>query len=154
MRVFFDTNILVYLFDADAADKKEQARARFETEASAGRVLLSTQVLQEFYVSVTRKLSVPLEPEAAEEVVRNFSMLPIIGVNAERVLLAISRSRRMQLSFWDTLIIETALSGGANRLLTEDLQHGQIIDGLLIENPFLVEQKPSRNGRNGVGPSQ
>ena len=89
-------------------------------------------------MSVRRKLSVPLEPEAAEEVVRNLSMLPIIGVNAERVLLAISRSSRMQLSFWDALIIETALSGGANRLLTEELQHGQTIDGLLIENPFFV----------------
>ena len=93
MRVFFDTNILVYLFDNDAADKKEQACARFKTETSAGRVLLSTQVLQEFYVAVTKKLLVPLEPEAAEEVVRNLSRLPIIGVNAERVLSAISRSR-------------------------------------------------------------
>ena len=141
MRVFFDTNILVYLFDNDAADKKEQARARFKTETSAGRVLLSTQVLQEFYVAVTRKLLVPLEPEAAKGVVRNLSRLPIIDVNAERVLSAISRSRRMQLSFWDALIIETALSGGADRLLTEDLQHGQTIDGLLIENPFLSKSQ-------------
>jgi predicted nucleic acid-binding protein len=136
MRVFFDTNILVYMFDSDAAEKKERACTRFEKESASGRVMLSTQVLQEFYVAVTRKLSVPLEPEAAEEIVRNLSLLPIIGVNAERVLSAISRSRKMQLSFWDTLIIETALSGGANRLLTEDLQHGQTIEGLLIENPF------------------
>ena len=100
--------------------------------------MLSTQVLQEFYVAVTRKLSVPLEPEVAEEVVRNLSRLPIIGVNAERVISAIGRSRKMQLSFWDALIIETALSGGANRLLTEDLQHEQAIDGLLIENPFFA----------------
>lgn len=139
MRVFFDTNILVYLFDADAADKKEQACARFETEATAGLVLLSTQVLQEFYVAVTRKLSVPLEAETAEAVVRNLSALPILGIDAERILTAIGRSRRMQLSFWDALIIETALAGGAARLLTEDLQHGQIIDGLQIENPFITE---------------
>jgi predicted nucleic acid-binding protein len=139
MRVFFDTNILVYLFDADAADKKEQACVRFETEATAGLVLLSTQVLQEFYVAVTRKLSVPLEAETAEAVVRNLSALPILGIDAERILAAIGRSRRMQLSFWDALIIETALAGGAARLLTEDLQHGQIIDGLQIENPFITE---------------
>jgi predicted nucleic acid-binding protein len=56
MRTFFDTNILVYLFDADADEKKAQATARFETEVAAGRALLSTQVLQEFYVVVTRKL--------------------------------------------------------------------------------------------------
>lgn len=138
MRVFFDTNILVYLFDADAAKKKEQALARFETEASAGLVLLSTQVLQEFYVAVTRKLAVPLEAETAEAVVRSLSALPIIGIDADRIIAAIGRSRRMQLSFWDALIIETALAGGADRLLTEDLQHGQIIDGLKIENPFLT----------------
>lgn len=137
MRTFFDTNILVYLFDTDADDKKARACVRFETEASAGRALLSTQVLQEFYVVVTRKLSVPLEPEAAEEIVRNLSLLPVIGIDTEKILAAIGRSQKMQLSFWDALIIETALAGGASRLLTEDLQHGQIIDGLQIENPFL-----------------
>ena len=137
MRVFFDTNILVYLFDADAPHKKELARECFETEASSGKVLLSTQVLQEFYVAVTRKLSVCLEPETAEAVVRDLSTLPIIGIDADRILAAIGRNRRLQLSFWDALIIETALAGGADRLLTEDLQHGQNIDGLLIENPFI-----------------
>jgi predicted nucleic acid-binding protein len=139
MRTFFDTNILVYMFDADAPEKKEKARARFETEVSKGRILLSTQVLQEFYVTVTKKLSVPLEPEPAESVVRNLAALPILGIDAERVIAAIGRSRRSQFSFWDALVIETALAGGANRLLTEDLQHGQIIDGLHIENPFLAK---------------
>jgi predicted nucleic acid-binding protein len=137
MRVFFDTNILVYLFDSDAAEKKELACARFETDAAAGRALLSTQVLQEFYVTVTRKLAVPLDSETAEAVVRNFSTLPIVGIDAERILAAITRSRRLQLSFWDALIIETALIGGAGSLLTEDMQHGMAIDGLQIENPFL-----------------
>lgn len=144
MRTFFDTTILVYLFDADADDKKAQARARFETEATAGRALLSTQVLQEFYVVVTRKLSVPLESETAEEIVRNLSLLPVIGIDTEKILAAIGRSQKMQLSFWDALIIETALAGGATRLLTEDLQHGQIIDGLQIENPFLPRRRNYR----------
>jgi predicted nucleic acid-binding protein len=139
MRVFFDTNILVYLFDNDNPDKKERACARFETEASAGRALLSTQVLQEFYEAVTRKLAVPLEPETAEAVVRNLSLLPIIGIDSERILAAIGRCRALKLSFWDALIIESALAGGATRLLTEDLQHGRIIDSLLIENPFVSE---------------
>lgn len=136
MRVFFDTNILVYLFDADAADKQTQARDRFQAEASAGRTLLSTQVLQEFYVAVTRKLAVPLEPEAAEEVVRNLAVLPVVRIDPERILAAIVKSRRLQLSFWDALIVEAALAGGAECLLTEDLQHGQTIETLRIENPF------------------
>lgn len=137
MRVFFDTNILVYLYDADAAEKKDRARDLFETEATAGHIVLSTQVLQEFYVVVTRKLAVPLDPEAAEDVVRNLSILPIVHIDAERILAAIGWSRQLQFSFWDALIIEAALTGGADRLLSEDLQHGQVIDGLRIENPFI-----------------
>jgi predicted nucleic acid-binding protein len=138
MRVFFDTNILVYLFDADNADKKNLARATFEAAAATGQLVLSTQVLQEFYVAVTKKLAVPLDAETAEAVVRNLSVLPLIGIDAEKILGAIGRSRRMQFSFWDALIIETALAAGAARLLTEDLQHGQVIDGLRVENPFLI----------------
>jgi predicted nucleic acid-binding protein len=137
MRTFFDTNIIVYLFDDDAVDKKETASTLFQKEAYAGTALLSTQVLQEFYVVVTKKLQVPLEPAVAEGVVRNLSLLPVIGIDSEKILSAIGRSQHMQLSLWDALIIETALAGGAVRLLTEDLQHGQNIDGLRIENPFI-----------------
>jgi predicted nucleic acid-binding protein len=136
MRVFFDTNVLVYLFDADDLAKKELACARLEAEASAGRALLSTQVLQEFYVSVTRKLSVPLASETAEEIVRDLSMMPIVAIDTERILAAIHRSPMLRLSFRDALIIEAAMAGGADRLLTEDMQHGQVIEGLRIENPF------------------
>lgn len=145
MRVFFDTNVLVYLFDVDDEVKKELASARFEAEASAGRVLLSTQVLQEFYVSVTRKLSVPLAPEIAESVVRDLSLLPIVAIDAERILGAIQRSRMLGLSFWDALIVEAALAGGAGCLLSEDMQHGQVIEGLRIENPFwgILQKYPS-----------
>ena len=137
MRSFFDTNILVYMFDDDALVKKERACQLFETEASAGRAILSTQVLQEFYVSVTRKLAVPLDSESAEDVVRNLSVLPVIRIDIEKILAAIGRSRRMNVSFWDSLIIEAALAGGATRLFSEDLQHGRAIDGLRIENPFI-----------------
>lgn len=100
-------------------------------------MLLSTQVLQEFYVVVTKKLLEPLEPDAAESVVRDLSCLPVVAINFDNVLSAIGRSRKMVLSLWDALIIETALIGGATRLISEDLQHGQVIDGLQIENPFL-----------------
>jgi len=137
MRVFFDTNILVYLYDADEPDKKERACEIFETEASAGRALLSTQVLQEFYVTVTGKLAVPLDPKTAEDVVRNLAVLPLVQIDAEIILAAIGRSHLLRFSFWDSLIVEAAVAGGADRLLSEDLQHGQVIDGLKIENPFI-----------------
>jgi predicted nucleic acid-binding protein len=100
---FFDTNLLVCLFDADADEKKAQASARFETEVAAGRALLSTQVLQEFYVVVTRKLSVPLEPETAAAVVRNLSLLSVINIDTGTILAAIGRCQKTQLSFWDAL---------------------------------------------------
>lgn len=134
---FFDTNVLVYMYDDDEPEKKSRAIAVFEEEIEAGRAALSTQVLQEFYVNVVRKLQTPLSPERAEARVRDFSNLSLVRVDAHLILAAIARSRVMQFSFWDALVMEAALAAGADRLLTEDLQHGQVIDGMLIENPFL-----------------
>lgn len=136
-RSFFDTNLLIYLFDKDEPEKKAGAQEVFEREARAGRAVLSTQVLQEFYVNVTRKLTPPLSSEVAEEKVRDFSKLPLVRVETAMILSAIVRSREYAFSFWDALIVESALKGGADCLLTEDLQHGQVIEGLRIENPFL-----------------
>ena len=136
-RSFFDTNVLVYLFDEDEPEKKARAQEIYGREARAGRAVLSTQVLQEFYVNVTHKLSPPLSSEVAEERVRDFSGLTLVRTEADTILSAIVRSREYMLYFWDALIVESALRGGADRLLTEDLQHGQIIEGLRIENPFL-----------------
>jgi predicted nucleic acid-binding protein len=136
MSSFFDTNILVYLFDGDAPDKRSRAQELLEREVAGGRAILSTQVLQEFYVAVTRKLSEPLSAEVAEQAVRDLAALPVTQVDARMVLSAIGRSRSMKFSFWDALIIEAALASGARRLLTEDLQHGQEIEGVRIENPF------------------
>lgn len=137
MRTFFDTNILIYLFDEDAPEKKNLAQELFERETDAGRAVLSTQVLQEFYVAVTKKMADPLSPEIAENVVRNFAELPLIQIDSTLILTAIGKSRSLGFSFWDALIIAAALSGGAECLFTEDLQHGQIIDEMRIENPFV-----------------
>jgi predicted nucleic acid-binding protein len=136
-RSFFDTNVLVYLFDNSEPEKKARAQEALHREVAAGRAALSTQVLQEFYVNVTRKLASPLPTEVAEARVRDFSRLPLVRVDAPLILAAIARSRRMGFSFWDALILEAALAAGADRLLTEDLQHGQEIEGLRVENPFL-----------------
>ncbi len=135
---FFDTNILVYLFDADAPAKRDQARDLFRSEVDAGRFVTSTQVLQEFYVAVTRKLVSPLAAEDAEEAVAALAELAITPIDPPLILQGIRRSREMQVSFWDALIIEAALAAGAGRLLTEDLQHGREIAGLKIENPFTM----------------
>lgn len=137
MRAFFDTNVLVYLFDADAPDKQKRARSLLDEEVRSGRAVLSTQVLQEFYVAVTRKLATPLSEASAEQAVRHLAALPVVQVDTETVLHAISRSHSDTLSFWDSLIIEAALHAGAKRLYSEDLQPGRRFDMLVVDNPFL-----------------
>lgn len=137
MRSFLDTNVLVYVFDHDAPDKQRTARELLRSETLAGRAVISTQVLQELYVASTRKLNRPLSPEVAEGVVRDLSALPVVQVDSAMVLSAITRSRTALLSFWDALIVESALVGGAARLYTEDLQHRQRFDALEVVNPFV-----------------
>ena len=134
---FLDTNVLLYLFDNREPDKKAAAQELIEKEVEADRASLSTQVLQEFYVNVTRQLAHPLSPEEAEARVRDFSRLPLVQVDVPLILAAIARSQRMSFSLWDAMIVEAALKAGADRLFTEDLQHGQVIEGMRVENPFL-----------------
>jgi predicted nucleic acid-binding protein len=135
-RRFLDTNVLVYLFDIDAPEKKAAVTGLFEREGASGLLILSTQVLQEFYVVVTRKLARPLAPEVAEQAVRDFATWPVRQVTPALILSAIRRSIASRLSFWDALIVETAIDAGATAILTEDLQHGQVIDGVRVVNPF------------------
>lgn len=136
MRAFFDTNVLVYLFDGDAPDKRALARSLLQREADAGRATLSTQVLQEFFVTVTRKLAVPVGYEQAERAVRSLTELSVVQIDAGLVLVGIELTRRLQISLWDALIVGAALQSGSTVLYTEDLQHGQRIDGLTVANPF------------------
>jgi predicted nucleic acid-binding protein len=137
MRSFFDTNVLVYLFDRDAPDKQETSRTLFANEAQSGRLIISTQVLQELYVTVTRKLAKSLPAKDAEQTIRHLATFPVIRVEIEHIRGATRRCQVLGFSFWDALIIETALSGGSTILYTEDLQHGQVIDGLKIVNPYV-----------------
>jgi predicted nucleic acid-binding protein len=138
MRRFFDTNVLVYLFDASEPRKKTRAQEVLTQAVGEGVALLSTQVLQEFFVAVTRKLSTPLPHEQAERAVRNLAKLETTNIDADIILKAIETMRRYRLSFWDSLIIQAALHGGATVLYAEDLQHGQGIETLTIENPFKI----------------
>ena len=136
MRVFFDTNVLVYLFDQGAPEKQRSAQERFRLHAGDGSLLLSTQVLQEFYVTVTRKLSTPLGGAEALEAVQRFATFSLIQTDANLIVRAAERTQREMVSFWDGLILEAALAGGASRLLSEDMQSGRNISGMILENPF------------------
>lgn len=136
MRTFFDTNVLVYVFDFDAPDKSRKAHELMRGHVASGGLLLSTQVLQEFYVTVTRKLARPLPDDTALAALRQLATLPTVRVDSRLVLEAARRSPALTLSFWDALIVQAAIEGGATHLLSEDLQHGRQIDGVTIQNPF------------------
>ncbi len=138
MRIFFDTNILVYVFDNDSPEKQAIARERLRSAVVDGSLVLSTQVLQEFHVAVTRKLENPVTPEVSEEILQNLSRLPILSVDPPLVLAAARLSRVHTISFWDALIVESAIAAGAATLLTEDLQAGRVFGQLRVENPFPV----------------
>jgi predicted nucleic acid-binding protein len=134
-RTFLDTNVLVYLFDHDEPDKEERSRNILK-QAEPGELVLSTQVLSEFYVVVTRKLKRPLDTAQAAQAVDWLSLLEVISPDAVLVKAAIQISRSSQLSYWDGLIVASAAAGGCQRLLSEDLNDGQVIGSVRVENPF------------------
>ncbi len=136
MPPFFDTNILVYLVDEDEPKKQEVARGLVQEYLIEGKGMISVQVLREFY-SAARKLRHPLSEERVSEAVRDFARLPPLAEDARMVLRAVDRTREISISSWDALIVEAALKAGADRLFTEGLQHGQVIEGMRVENPFL-----------------
>ena len=132
---FVDTNMFVYLFDADAPAKQQRCRDLVKAEAS--RIVISTQVLTEFYVTTTRKLARPLSASEAGAAVAELCAFDVVGLDVPLVQNAVARVRRDRLSLWDALIVEAALESGCERLLTEDLQVGRVFDGrLVVANPF------------------
>ena len=131
--LFLDTNILVYLFDCDEPGKKAVAESMFRDTVG---IRLSTQVLQEFYVAVTRKLGRPMPPELALIAVEHFQTYLVAPITNDLINKGIRRSIDAKISFWDGLIVETALAERADLLVTEDLQDGWQIGSMRVWNPF------------------
>ncbi len=136
MLPFFDTNVLVYAFDKGAPEKRAIALDLIEQHLVEGEGAISVQVLREFYSVVRRGPQSLSDEDAAAAVTRLAGFYPL-REDVNMVLDAVRRHQEMSLSFWDALIVEAALKAGADRLFTEDLQHGQIIEGMRVENPFL-----------------
>ncbi len=135
-RSFVDTNVWVYAVDADEPAKQAQARAVLEPSGGSALVL-SAQVLGEFYVTVTQKFGRRVTEAAAGSMVERMRHLPVVPIDAELVSAAISGTRAWQVSYWDALIIAAAKAAGCSRLLTEDLADGAMYGGVRIENPFV-----------------
>lgn len=136
--VFVDTNILLYAYDLDAGPKHRNANNAVLKLWHSGSGVLSTQVLQEFYVNVTAKIAAPLAPPVARSILARYLAWHVETNTAESVLVASEISERHRLSFWDALIIAAAVSAGATTLYTEDLNHGQFMEGVRIHNPLLA----------------
>ncbi len=136
MRVFVDTNILVYLFDADAPAKRDCAREVVSELARNSSLVVSSQVLSELYVTVTRKLAHPLDSAAALRALADLAIFPVVAIDAALVLRAASRAVAEQVAYWDALILEAAVEAGAGTVYSEDLQHGRTYQGVTVVDPF------------------
>lgn len=134
-RTFLDTNVLVYLFDSDEPVKQQRAREVLADHAARDFVI-STQVVGEFYVCITRKLRRALSLVDAADAVSNLCELTVVATDAALVQRAVHTSQTKQVSYWDALIIEAASSAGCGRILTEDLAAGTEIRGVRVEDPF------------------
>jgi predicted nucleic acid-binding protein len=135
-RVFVDTNAIIYAYDISAGYKHEAAREIIADLWDSGSGVLSTQVLQEFFVSVTQKMPVPISMELAKGIVTDFLKWDVVINDGESILNAIEIHKKYKYSFWDSLIIEAAIKGGCALLLSEDFSAGQRVNGVEIRNPF------------------
>ncbi len=133
-RSFFDTNVLVYTDDAGAPAKRERALGLLAEHRRSRSGVLSTQVLQEYFVAATKKLGV--EAATARRKVELFARLELVPIGLDDILGAIDLHRLHQLSFWDGLIVRAAHASGCTRLYSEDLKDGWRLDGLTVVNPF------------------
>ena len=135
-RVFVDTSIIVYAYDRDAGRKHEIARDLMIGLWSAAGGVLSTQILQEFYVTVTRKIASPLTREAAREIIKDYLTWDVVSNDGDAVLDAIDIETGENISFRDALVIAAAKRGGAQVLLSEDLSEGRKFGDMVVRNPF------------------
>jgi|SRR6185437_13778648 len=133
-RAFFDTNVLLYMYGGPNAARQTRAKELFRQYAYSNCLLLSTQVVQEFYAAGSRKLGMPRR-KLREAVAALLDIRPIV-VGPAHITSAIDTEERYRISFWDALILAAAESGGAELLYTEDLSDGQQYGTVMVRNPF------------------
>jgi predicted nucleic acid-binding protein len=142
-QVFIDTNVLVYAYDSDAGTKHDTARSLVAELWESRRGAVSTQVLQEFYVTVTREMAKPLTPRLARDVVASYRAWPVHRPDVDDLMAASALQERHQLSFGDALVIVSAQRSGTRVLLSEDMTDGQHFNDLVIRNPFAPAGDPA-----------
>ncbi len=133
-KTFIDTNILIYAMDNRNMQKKNKAREILKGLQDDKNGVISTQILQEFYVVATKKLSI--QPLLVKSIIHSLSNFEVVTVNHPLIEEAIDCSILNEVSFWDALVIVSAEVSKCAYLLSENLNHGQIIRNVKIENPF------------------
>jgi len=133
---FLDTNILVYAFDRSAGRKHHLAVQLVEECWENENGCLSIQVLQEFYVGITLKIATPLDHQTARQIVADLAQWRLHTPEANDLLQASDCQQTYMLSFWDAMVLQSAVRMGCRQLLTEDLNHGQIYSEVQVINPF------------------
>jgi predicted nucleic acid-binding protein len=135
---FLDTNVLVYAHDVDAGRKHSVARDLVLKLLDEGTGLVSVQVLQEFFVTVTKKIPSPLDADTAEEIIEDLGVMGVFSPVKEDVVAAIHLVKRHRIGFWDAMVVRAALAQDASVIWSEDLAAGQTYDGVIVRNPFVM----------------
>ena len=138
-KYFLDTNVLVCANDQTEAAKQAAAVRLITDGIRSGKAVISTQVLSEFWVTVTEKIQVPLDREKAEKEIESFRALIVIGIEYHTVKTAVHIQRRYQLSYWEALILSAAQMAGCEYVFSEDLNEGQRYGNVVVHNPFTAE---------------
>ncbi len=134
---FLDTNILVYIHDQQSPEKQNISKDLLYTGLRAGTVCISSQVISEYFVTANNKLQLPYSEIV--QIIHQLGRLPVVEITYAMTVRAITRTKVFSISYWDALIVEAAFCGGCTLLYTEDLQHGQVIDGITVKNPYVTE---------------
>jgi predicted nucleic acid-binding protein len=135
VKYFIDTNILIYLFSKDEPDKREECKAFLKKVDNKGNLVISAQVLSEFAVVMLRKLNMP--PNQLKNILEDLSAFEVVAISSEIVKKAVDIQVLNLLSFWNSQIVSAALSANCTAIVSEDLNHGQKIEGIEIVNPLL-----------------
>jgi predicted nucleic acid-binding protein len=138
-KTFLDTNIFIYSIDSSAElkEKRTVARNLVKTHIRKESGVISIQVIQEFFQVATRKIQTPISVEDAVEFMQYMASFQIVTPDFDMVVAAVRLHQKHSLSFWDALILQAAKAADCSQILTEDLQDGFCLDGLIVKNPFL-----------------
>jgi len=136
-KAFLDTNVLIYQLDSRDPTKQKRCREIVRTVVSNHEAVISTQILQEFYVACTMKLNI--KPILVKGIMHGFENIEVVTIGIDLINNAIDASIQYQISFWDALVVVSAESAKCQYLLTEDLNEGQIIRNVRIRNPLNIK---------------